>query len=125
MRDEPLCSRVLARLWSAEVREVNPWFQTDYRIAWITVLFASRGLKHPHVSASMAVLGLHPSRVWDAIVARRKALLGREYEKFYDAEGRWKPEPLADPWSGTSPRKPVQSVRQLPLLFPPERDTAA
>lgn len=120
---EPLCGRVLARLWRAEVRELNPWFQTDYRIAWITVLLASRGDPQPFVAATMSVLGKHPDRVWAAILARRKALLGREYPLFYDSAGNWKPEPLADPWAGVSPRKPVQSVFIFPP--PPKTDEAA
>jgi hypothetical protein len=31
-------SRILSRLVEAEAREPNPHLQTDYRIAWITVL---------------------------------------------------------------------------------------
>lgn len=119
MHLNPLSRRILARLWIAEVREFNPHFQADVRIAWITVLMAARGVLEPHVSATYAVLGKHPSRVWPSIVARRKAMLGREYPLFYDSDGIWKPEPLADPWSGVSPRKPVQSV----LIFPPPPET--
>jgi len=62
------------------------------------VLNASRGSTQPHVEATYTVLGVHPERVWDAIVARRKAMLGADYDKFF-AEG--------------SPKKPVQSVRSL------------
>lgn len=118
---DPLSRRVMARLWSAEVREVNPHYQADIRIAWITVLLASRGELEPSVSATYAVLGKHPRDVWPAILARRHALLGRDYPLFYDAAGNWKPEPLADPWAGQSPRKPVQSV----LVFPPQTDEVA
>lgn len=118
---DPLSRRVMARLWSAEVRELNPHCQADLRIAWITVLLASRGVLEPFVSATYTVLGKHPDAVWPAILARRKALLGREYPLFYDADGNWKPEPLADPWCNQSPRKPVQSV----LIFPPKTDSAA
>lgn len=119
MHESPLSRRVLARLWTAEVREVNPHFQADLRIAWITVLLASRGELQPHVAASYAVLGKHPSRIWPSILAQRRALLGREYPLFYDADGNWKPEPLSDPFAGQSPRKPVQSV----LIFPPPPKT--
>lgn len=111
MREKPLVRRVLKRLWRAEVCELNPHFQTDYRIAWITTLLAARGDPAPHVAATVTVLGLHPSKIWPARIARRKALLGRAYPLFYDAEGNWIPEPLADPWHGTSPRKPVESVK--------------
>jgi hypothetical protein len=79
----PLTERILARLERAERREPNPHLQADYRIAWITVLRASRGELWPHVTATYEVLGLHPEKVWPAIVARRKALLGPLYEAFY------------------------------------------
>ncbi len=90
--------RVLSRLEDAEAREVNPHFQTDYRIAWIAVLRASRGEPGAHRSASYTVLGLSPEKVWPAIVARRRAQLGAFYEEFF----------------GGSPKKPAQSVRVLP-----------
>lgn len=75
--------RVLSRLEDAEARELNPHFRDDYRISWITVLNAVRGVAEPHVVATYAVLGLHPSKVWPAIVARRKAQLGPLYEEFF------------------------------------------
>lgn len=90
--------RVLTRLEDAEVRESNPHFQDDYRIAWITVMRASRGEVRPHLSATYAVLGLHPDRVWPAIVARRKAILGSGFEKFCGVS--------------LPPKKPVQSERR-------------
>lgn len=77
-----LARRILARLEAAEAKEINPHFQDDIRIAWITVLYAAQELPIPHVQASYRVLGLHPERVWPAIVERRKALLGRCYERF-------------------------------------------
>ncbi len=121
--EQPLWRRILDRLWRAELSEVNPHFQADLRIAWITVWLASHGDLQPHVAASYAVLGKHPSQVWPAIVAKRRALLGREYSLFYDSAGNWKPEPLADPWCGESPRKPPQTVKEFPP--PPEADEAA
>ncbi|HUD64676.1 MAG TPA: hypothetical protein VMQ17_08865 [Candidatus Sulfotelmatobacter sp.] len=74
-----LSSRVLVRLAAAELRELNPHWQDDYRISWITVRNAAQCVPEPHVVASYAVLGLHPSKVWPAIVERRKALLGPFY----------------------------------------------
>ena len=71
-----LSERILSRLERAEAREPNPHFQDDYRIAWITVLRCSRGELGAHTSATYAVLGVHPSKVWPAILERRKALLG-------------------------------------------------
>jgi hypothetical protein len=82
--------RILSRLTDAELREINPHLQSDYRIAWITVLFASRGYVQPDVAASYAVLGLHPGKVWDAILERRRAMLGPLYEKFWGAA--WPPK---------------------------------
>jgi hypothetical protein len=92
-----IARRVLSRLEDAELREVNPHFQDDYRIAWITVLRASRGELGAAVSASYAVLGLHPEKVWPAIVERRKAQLGMLYEEIWGVS--------------SPPKKPAQSVR--------------
>jgi hypothetical protein len=94
-----LLRRILFHLERAEEREPNPHFQDDYRIAWLTVLNASRGDPQPDVTASYAVLGLHPDKVWPAIVARRMATLGAEYDKFFG--------------DSYSPKKPVQSERRL------------
>ena len=105
-----LVQRILTRLEDAENHEVNPHLQDDYRISWITVLRASRGERIPHVSATYEVLGLHPDKVWPAILARRKALLGPLYEAFYGVS--------------LPPKKPVESVG-VPLTkrarAPPER----
>jgi hypothetical protein len=93
-----LLRRILYHLERAEEREPNPHLQDDYRIAWITVLGAASGVTDPHVQATYAVLGLHPDKVWSAIEARRKALLGLDYDRFFGEH---------------PPRKPVQSVRQV------------
>jgi len=93
-RTSPLPRHILSRLEAAEARELDPHFQADYRIAWITVLRASRGERIPHVSATYAVLGLHPEKVWPAIVERRKALLGAGVV-----------------WNEAAPKKSVESVR--------------
>jgi hypothetical protein len=99
-RFSALIERILSRLELAERREPNPHFRDDYRIAWITVLRIARGDPFPHVVATYTVIGLHPEKVWPAILARRKALLG----------------PLLQEFSGESlpPKKPVRSVRSLP-----------
>lgn len=78
--------RILSRLAAAESHEPNPHIQSDYRIAWITVSLASRGSPQPDVEASYRVLGLHPTKVWPAIVARREALLGEFYAQFHGVE---------------------------------------
>ena len=92
-----LARRILFRLEVAEARELNPHLQTDYRIAWLTVLLASRRIRAPDVEASYRVLGLHPAKVWEAIVWNRKARLGRFYEEFWGV-------PLP-------PKKPVTSEK--------------
>lgn len=94
--------RVLSRLERAELREPDPHFQCDYRVAWITVYNAAASVPSPHRAATYAVLGLHPDKVWPAIVARRKALLGPLYEEFWGEK--------------LPPKKPVQSE-----LLPRER----
>lgn len=89
--------RVLARLEKFEQKETDPWQRDDLRIAWITVLYASRGNQQPHVDATYRVLGIHPEKVWPRIVAHRRAALGaRLYEEFWGEQ--------------SSPKKPVRSV---------------
>lgn len=100
-----MVQRILSRLELAEVRESNPHFQDDYRISWITVLRAARGESRAHVSASYAVLGLHPEKVWSALTAQRRAKLGALYAEFFGVN--------------LPPKKPAQSVRDL------RRDRAA
>src|SRR5579863_2776356 len=92
-----LVRRVLSRLERAELREPDPHFQDDYRVAWITVCNAARNVPSPHRAATYTVLGLHPDKVWPAILARRNALLGLPYEEFRS--------------NSLPPKKPVQSVR--------------
>jgi transposase len=73
-----LSARVIARLAQAEHCERNPLYLDDLRIARLTVAYA-RGeavLCSPDVLASYTVLGLHPEKVWPAILARRTALGG-------------------------------------------------
>ena len=72
---------VLEYLASVEDAEMNPWVKDDIRIAWLTVLYAARGYKEPHVSASYMILGLHPNKAWTAILARREALLAQDRKK--------------------------------------------
>lgn len=69
--------RILSRLSAAESQETNLWWRDDLRIARLTVAHAARGdavCCAPHVLASYEVLGLHPEKVWPAILARRDAL---------------------------------------------------
>jgi hypothetical protein len=114
-----LVRRILARLEQAEAREVNPHFQTDYRIAWIALLRAARGERIPFITASYTVLGLHPDKVFPAIEARRRAILGAFYNEG-DSEGRRNPAHTGPP-QNLPPKKAVQSVR---LMAPTWRRTA-
>lgn len=103
--------RILSRLETAERREIDPHLRDDYRIAWIAVLYADRGFWEPHVAATYAVIGLHPDKVWPAMVERRKAALGSLYEEFF--------------LEGVLPRKkPPASVRVIPRI-PQRADRAA
>lgn len=95
-----LTERILARLAERELEEADPWLRDDLRIAWITVLNASRGEDHPHFWATYTVLRMHPDQVWPAIVAQRRAALGAHYEEFFGAEEL----------AGVPAKKPAQSV---------------
>lgn len=98
--EEPLrldvSKRVVTRLVEAESKEPDAWFRDDYRIARVTVGLARRGNPIPHIEACYAVLGCHPEQVWPRIIARREALLARDYNKFFGGV--------------SSPRKPARSV---------------
>lgn len=102
--------RILLRLEKAEEREPDPQLQEDYRIAWITVLYASQGYAEPHVAAFYQVLGIHPKKYFHAKSELRRAKLGREFATFF-------PE-LADPGAVERmltehpPKKPPQSVQE-------------
>jgi hypothetical protein len=109
--------RILAQLTLAEAKEPCPWLRDDIRIAWITTLWASQGKPQPHVAATYAVLGLHPDKVWSAILARREAVLGPESSG--SRVGLTSPlavnphdagDGVSLPDSVPSPKKPVQSV---------------
>lgn len=92
-----LSARVMARLVQAEACELDPHCRDDLRIARLIVRYAATGeavLCSPHELASYMVLGLHPSKVWPAIQARRNAL------------------GLMDVWAAPPvPKKPAQAVR--------------
>lgn len=81
-----LSDRVLARLVEAESKEIDVWSRDDIRIARITVGLASQGRDNAYVVATYQVLGIHPDKVWPAIVARRKAVLGASYDNFFGAK---------------------------------------
>ena len=95
-----LARRVITHLAQAEACESNSHLRDDLKIARLIVAYAASGeavLCSPHVLASYRVLGLHPDKVWPAILARRKALGPLEV---------WAAPPI--------PKKPAQAV---PLWF--------
>ena len=81
-----LARRILSRLEAAEANEQNPHLQDDYRIAWITVLYAARGDPSPHFWATYKVLRMPPNQVWPSIVARRRAMCGKSYAYFFPTD---------------------------------------
>src|SRR5579871_4708639 len=93
-------AHVLDYLWQQELKEHDPWVRDDLRISWITVLNASRGHLQPFVDATYCVLGLHPSKVYSAILARQRALLRQ-------MEGAQ----LSLPLVCLPPKKPPASIR--------------
>jgi hypothetical protein len=58
-----LAERVLLYLEKCEQKEPDAWLRDDIRIAWIT----------------HRVLGLHPDKVWPAIIDRHLAILGEKF----------------------------------------------
>lgn len=71
-----LVERVLSRLAQLETREIDPWFQDDYRQTWITLSTLHRGkfqnFWDAFVAASYNMYGLHPDRLSLAIENRRR-----------------------------------------------------
>jgi hypothetical protein len=129
-KEKSKTNRVLAALVRAEAHEPDVWLRDDIRQAFIAVSLAGQGDPQPVVTASYRMYGLHPDKVWPAIVARRKALLGNEYAKFEETRpnpktdrtalgcaGLVDEEPNADgtsspaPYEFPSAKKSIHSVR--------------
>lgn len=114
-RSLELTNRVLVQLAKAETKEPDPWMRDDIRIAWITVKWAAEGVPDwcwyrtdpPYVAATRQVLrGLRPDQVWPAILARRKALLGKE----------WAPESPRGETAESTAHAPNGASYKVPLL---------
>jgi hypothetical protein len=107
-RSMTLTERVLAYLEVAERTEREAWFQTDYRIAWLTTRWANYGVPEwswhkqssPYVAATFQVLHCHPDQVWPRILELRRVNLGPEYSRFYHDS-----EPLP------APKKPCAGTK--------------
>jgi hypothetical protein len=85
--------RVLARLEQSKRNEPNPHLRDDVHIAYLTVLYAAREDSiscGAHMLATINTLGLHPDKVWPAIIARRKAQCGALYAVLYDENDLWR-----------------------------------
>jgi len=80
-KGKSFANRVLARLIQLEAHEQDVWLREDIRQSFITLSLALKDYEQPFISASYAMYGLHPDKVWPAILARRKMLLGSEYEE--------------------------------------------
>jgi hypothetical protein len=84
--------RLLARLVQAEAHEDNLFYKQDYRQAAIVVSLADRGNPEPFVASSYACYGIHPDKLWPKLLAKRRAALGPEYSRWYDAAGNLRPD---------------------------------
>lgn len=82
----PDAPRIMARLIQLEAHEPDVWLRDDYRQSFITLHLALEGNPQPFVSASYQMYGVHPDKLYPAIVARRKALLGPLYEEITKEE---------------------------------------
>jgi hypothetical protein len=87
-----LVERIMARLIQAEAHETDIWYRQDYRQAFICVSLASKGNTEPFMVSSYQVYGLHPDKVWPAILHNRQARLAKEFPDWYDAAGNMRPD---------------------------------
>ena len=96
---EDTTSRVLRYLERAEHHEPEVEARDSYRLAWLLLLYSSRGLPEPFVQAHYRVFGIHPGKLQAELEARRRSQLG----------------PLYDLVMGHAlpPKKPSVSVRAL------------
>lgn len=112
--EPPLIERVVARLVEREGEERDPWLRDDLRQARLTVHYAGEGSPIPFILASYELYGSHPEKVWENITAERKAKLGQEYGRCFDAAGNLKPQfldiPDYDPLSDLSPCSSNQQI---------------
>jgi hypothetical protein len=77
-KGKSFANRVLARLIQLEAHEPDVWLREDIRQSFITLSLALKGYSQPFVAASYRMYGLHPDKLYPAILARRKMLLGSE-----------------------------------------------
>lgn len=114
-------------LWARDA-EIEPWFRDDYQIALRTCLNLGKGVPRPFAVACRETLGLHPDKVWPAIVERKRWLLKGAFREGVD-DVTWHPhaelvaawearqnvsENVSESVRGTSPKKPCRRVEFLP-----------
>lgn len=106
---------VMDYLASEKDAEGDLWRQDDLQIAWLTCLYAGRGQSHPHVDATVKVLGLHPNKVWPAILAQRlaKGFPGSTSEGTSLLEGGTRAFTLPRDLASLAVKKPCRSVREF------------
>jgi len=75
-----LTDRILARLIFAEAHEPNAHLKDDYRQSQVCVILAEKGSPIPFMESSYICYGLHPAKVWSAILRNREAWLGTKTE---------------------------------------------
>lgn len=98
-------------LWARDAEE-QAWFRDDYQIALRTCLNLGKGYPNPFVLACRETLGLHPDKVWPAMIARKRWLLGTTFREGVD-DVTWHPHwELIAKWELR--QKPSGSVKFLP-----------
>ena len=111
---------MLAYLESAQAREHNPHVRADLRQSWLYLYYESQHSPIAFVEASYGIQGYHPDKLWSQIVKNRKAILGPEYDRWYDAAGdlvpNWLDIPDYDPTSELAPRPQRRpTIRPTPV----------
>jgi len=87
-----LSDRVIEYLCKREMKEPEICYKDEYRQARICVALAYKGEPDPFTAASYQIYGVHPSTMWQRILAARKAMLAWEFDLWYDAAGNMRPD---------------------------------
>lgn len=112
-----LSGRVLAYLENAEGKEPLERECQVYRLAWLLVLYASRGLSQPFERAFWGCFGRHPAKIWPELYASgdtsERLCLAREpgADRGHASRVETKGSPVAS--GPLAPKKPKQ-----PIPFP-------
>lgn len=107
---------IVEYLLSARDCEEHAWFRDDYQIALRTCLNLGNGVAKPFVVACRETLGLHPDKIWPAMVERQRWLLRGAFREGVD-DVTWHPSAeLVAAWEARQvPRKkPCRRVEFSP-----------